>query len=284
VTSSRLDIGEPTLIHVVQFAPLSHAFKGIVSPLLFLLVLAFQKQGLVASEFTEKFKTLAESYDIQVITDDLLFPVRTTHGPIDGKKATDEDMRAYSEIFLSEFALYPKELIKRSGLKRVVLCSELSFAGQRRNAIPDFEHDTLYLDVSRGSYNKKYMRKVVHHEFFHIIDLRDDGLLYQDERWGRLNPNKFKYGDGGKNAQSFSDTSLLTDKFPGFLNHYSTTGVEEDKAEVFANMIVEPKHVEDKIKKDPVFDTKVHAMKKLLSSFCAQVDENFWERARKVQR
>ena len=266
------------MIHVVQFDPLSQAFKGIVSPLLFLLVFAFQKQSLIASDIHERLKTLGVSYDIQVITDDLVLPVRTTHGPIDGKKASEEDMRAYGEIFISEFALYPKELVKRSRLKRVVLCSELSFAGQRRNAIPDFEHDTLYLDVSRGSYNKKYMRKVVHHEFFHIIDFRDDGLLYQDERWGRLNPDKFKYGDGGKNAQSLSETSVLTDKFPGFLNHYSTTGVEEDKAEVFANMIVEPKHVEDKTRKDPVFDTKVHAMKELLSSFCVQMDKQFWER------
>ena len=284
MTSSRPDIGEPKLIHHVQFLPLSQAFKGMSSLLFFLLVFAFQKQSLVASDIREQFKILAGSYDIQVLTDDLVFPVRTTHGPIDGKKASDEDMRAYGEIFLLEFALYPKELVKRSGLKRVVLCSELSFAGQRRNAIPDFEHDTLYLDVSRGSYNNKYMRKVVHHEFFHIIDFRDDGLLYKDDRWGRLNPDKFKYGDGGRNAQSFSETSLLTDKFPGFLNHYSTTGVEEDKAEVFANMIVEPKHVEDKKRKDPVFDTKVRAMKELLASFCVQVDEKFWERARKVHR
>lgn len=268
------------MIHVVEFVPLSQVFKGIVSPLLFLLVFVFQKQSLIASDIHERLKTLGVSYDIQVLTDDLLFPVRTTHGPIDGKKASDEDMKAYVEIFLSEFALYPKELVKRSRLKRVVLCSELSFAGQRRNAIPDFEHDTLYLDVSRGSYNKKYMRKVVHHEFFHIIDFRDDGLLYQDERWGLLNPDKFKYGDGGKNAQSLSETSVLTDKFPGFLNHYSTTGVEEDKAEVFANMIVEPRHVEDKTRKDPVFDNKVHAMKELLSSFCVQMDKQFWERVR----
>lgn len=267
------------MIFNVPFRHLSQVLKGIVSPLLFLLVFAFQKQSLIASDIHERLKTLGVSYDIQVLTDDLLFPVRTTHGPIDGKKASDEDIKSYGEIFLSEFALYPKELVKRSRLKRVVLCSELSFAGQRRNAIPDFEHDTLYLDVSRGSYNKKYMRKVVHHEFFHIIDFRDDGLLYQDERWGLLNPDKFKYGDGGKNAQSLSETSVLTDKFPGFLNHYSTTGVEEDKAEVFANMIVEPRHVADKTRKDPVFDNKVHAMKELLSSFCVQMDKQFWERA-----
>jgi hypothetical protein len=272
------------LIHNDHFRRSLDAFKAIKVLLLLILVFALQKQSSCASDISEKFQTLAESYGIQVITDDLMFPVRTTHGPIDGKKASDEEMKAYGEIFLSEFALYPKELVKRSGLKRVVLCSELSFAGQRRNAIPDFEHDTLYLEVSRGSYNKKYMRKVVHHEFFHIIDFRDDGLLYKDDRWGRLYPDKFKYGDGGRNAQSLSETSVLTDKFPGFLNHYSTTGVEEDKAEVFANLIVEPRHVEDKTRKDPVFDRKVQAMKVLLSSFCVQMDEQFWARAQKVQR
>ena len=109
----------------------------------------------------------------------------------------------------------------------MVLCKELSFAGQRRNAIPDCEHETLYLDVSRGSYSKTYLRGVIHHEFFHIIDFRDDGSVYQDKRWKALNPEKFRYGSGGRTVQDLAKTSVLTDKYPGFLNHYSTTGVEE---------------------------------------------------------
>jgi hypothetical protein len=271
------------MIRNLSLNPHRLTVQGSLVTLIF-FVLALQCLVSFASDISEKTEKIAATYGIQVVTDDPIFPVRTTHGPIDGKKAPEEDLKAYGDIFLSEFGIYPKELVHRSRLKRVVLCSELKFAGQPRNAIPDFEHDTLYLEVSCGSYNKKYLRKVLHHEFFHIIDLKDDGLLYQDERWGRLNPGKFKYGDGGRNAQSLSETSVLTDQYPGFLNHYSTTGVEEDKAELFANMIVESKHVEDKSKEDPVINTKVHAMKVLLSTFCSQVDDHFWDKARQVLR
>jgi hypothetical protein len=203
---------------------------------------------------------------------------------VDGKSADPKDLENYRSLFASEFSLYPPDLVKRSQLKRVVLCSELSFAGQQRNAIPDYEHDTLYLDVRRGAYNKAYLRTVIHHEFFHIIDYRDDGQVYQDKGWEALNPPGFKYGSGGKNAQAFALTSILTDRFPGFLNHYSTTGVEEDKAEVFANLIVHPAYVEARTQKDPVLKAKVARMRELLLQFCPDMNDRFWQKVRAVKR
>lgn len=220
---------------------------------------------------------IAKAYNIEIVTADLHFPVKTTHGAIDGKQVGSRDLENYISLFASEFTLYPLTLVKKSQLKRVVLCNELYFAGQRRNAIPDFEHDTLYLDVSRGSYNKSYLRKVIHHEFFHIIDYRDDWNL-KDEQWSALNSPGFKYGSGGQNAQDQRDASVLTDKFPGFLNYYSTTGVEEDKAEMFANLIVDHAYVEGRIRKDAVLGEKVKLLQKLLLGFCPDMNGEFWKK------
>jgi hypothetical protein len=231
-----------------------------------------------------ELEKIAKAYKVEIVTADPSFPVKTTHGTIDGKGTYKQDLKEYTSLFAPEFTLYPADLVKRSQLKRVVFCNELSFAGQRRNAIPDFEHDTLYIDVSRGKYSKSYLRKVIHHEFFHIIDLRDDGSLYKDERWEALNPADFKYGNGGRNAQDLMQTSLLTDKFPGFLNHYSTTGVEEDKAEIFANLIVDPAYVDARAKKDRVLKAKVQRMNELLMSFCPSMNDQFWEKVRNVKR
>lgn len=231
-----------------------------------------------------ELEKIARNYKIEIVTAAPRFPVKTTHGNIDGKSADRKTLESYAGLFAHEFKLYPLDLVKRSRLKRVVLCKELSFAGQRRNAIPDYEHDTLYLDVSRGSYNKPYLRKVIHHEFFHIIDYRDDGKVYQDKLWEALNLAKFKYGSGGRTAQNIQETSVLTEKFPGFLNHYSTTGVEEDKAEVFANLLVNPAYVEGRTKKDRVLKAKVERMKGLLLTFCADMNEEFWEKLRRMKR
>ena len=95
----------------------------------------------------------------------------------------------------------------------------------------------------RGGYDRLYLCRVLHHEFFHIIDYRDDGDVYEDKAWAALNRPGFHYGTGGKNAQHVASARELTEKFPGFLNYYATTGVEEDKAEVFANLIVDPAYV-----------------------------------------
>lgn len=229
-------------------------------------------------------EVVAKSYSLELVHRAPVFPVKTRYGEITGKAAEAMALDKYAGMFAAEFAIYPAEFVKKSKLKRVVFCADLAFAGQRRTAIPDFEHDTLYLDVARGSDKKYYRHKVLHHEFFHIIDLRDDGKLYQDERWVSLNPAGFKYGSGGKNAQNNSDTSVLTDKYPGFLNHYCTTGVEEDKAELFANMIVETEYIAKRVATDAVLKSKVERMKELMAKYCQEMTEEFWTKAGKVKQ
>lgn len=254
----------------------------VLIPLLILVNFARAEPNEPDSTFAS-LQHLAKTYAIEISTTPT-FPVKTASGLIDGKEADGKAMQQYAPLFIAEFSLYPPDLVKRTRLKRIVLCNDVSFAGQRRNAIPDYEHDTLYLDASRGFHSKPYMRKVIHHEFFHIIDYRDDGHVYKDERWASLNPATFKYGSGGKNAQDQRDTSILTDKNPGFLNGYSTTAVEEDKAEIFAALIVDRAYVEDRVKKEPVLKAKVVRMKELLAKFCPDMNDKFWERVRLMKR
>jgi hypothetical protein len=236
------------------------------------------------ADLLEQRKSLAKRYDLEIVTEKLTLPVKTTYGAIDGKQADEAAVGAYLKLFLSEFQLYPPSLPKRAQLKRVVFCTELSYAGRRVGGLPDFENGTLYLNVTAGAGNKPYQRKACHHELFHLVDFRDDGLLYEDERWKSLNPSEFKYGTGGWNAQGIADSGLLTEKYPGFLNHYSTTGVEEDKAMLYANLIVESEYVAGRVKEDKVLKSKVELMKTLMLRFCPDIDDAFWERAGKLNR
>ena len=226
---------------------------------------------------------ISKKFGVDIVAAKPVFPVKSWYGRITGKPADAAEIDRYAPLFMREFDLYPADLVRRARLKRVVLCKALCFAGQLRAAIPDFEHNTLYLDVVRGGRNPLYLCKVLHHEFFHIIDYRDDGHLYEDARWSSLNRLGFKYGTGGKNAQKISTASLLTDKFPGFLNYYSTTGVEEDKAELFANLVVNSAYVEGRAKTDQVIKKKVQALRELAARFCSDVNDQFWERARKTE-
>jgi hypothetical protein len=251
---------------------------------LLLSAVALSAQRVPRADVRGELARLAETYAIEIVADAPTFPVKTTHGVIDGKHARRPAVEAYATLFVPEWSLYPPELVKRAELKRVVFCEELTFAGGRRNAIPDYEHDTLYLDVSRGNYSPSYLRKVIHHEFFHVIDYKDDGSVYADEQWAALNPPGFKYGTGGLAAQGDANTSVLTDKRPGFLNLYSMTGVEEDKAEVFANLIVDFAYVERRARKENVLRAKAERMRELLAAFCPDVNDAFWKTVRYTKR
>jgi hypothetical protein len=276
------DTGSQRQMSLMNLKP--HAASAILTLVTFQLSACARVEKETSTVAVGEFEQVARAYKIKIVAMEPAFPVKTWHGKIDGTSADGKTLANYAGLFAAEFSLYPPDLVKRTRLARVVLCADLSFAGQRRNAIPDYEHDTLYLDVSRGAHNKAYLRTVVHHEFFHIIDYRDDGSVYTDERWAALNPAKFKYGTGGRNAQDVQTTSVLTDKFPGFLTHYSTTAVEEDKAEVFAHMIVDSDYVEERVKKDRVIKAKVARMRELLIKFCPDMNEKFWEKVRRMKR
>ena len=226
-------------------------------------------------------RLIEEKYAIEVAVDQE-YPVKTYHGLIEATNAEPRELDRYSSVVAPEFLLYPPGLVRRSRLKRMVLCRGLSFAGQLRGAIPDFEHDTLYYDVVRGEYSRSYQRHAVHHEFFHIIDYRDDGEVYSDDRWGRLNPEKFRYGDGGAKMQGNPSSGVLSE-IPGFLTAYATSGVEEDKAEMFAYMITDYAVVEKRAVTDAVIRAKMSAMKRLLVSFCPGMDQAFWDEVSRRQ-
>jgi hypothetical protein len=167
-----------------------------------------------------------------------------------------------------EFKAYPPALFARAGCERIVLCTNLAYAGQLRAAIPDWEHNTLYIDTQRGSKSSGYPEYVLHHEFFHLIDRADDGDVYSDPEWSALNPIGFHYGTGGVNAQTTRNTGTLTDKIQGFLTHYATTGVEEDKADLFAYIITHKNYISARMRTDITLRAKVTRLKALLVDFC----------------
>lgn len=224
------------------------------------------------------FDSLARTHGIAIVRRGEPFPVRNPYGPIAGADAAPSALRRYEPVFVHAFGRYPVDLVRRVGLRRVVLCRDLAFAGQRRGAVPDFDHDTLYLDILRGADRPGYLSRVLHHEFFHMVDYKDDGRLYADPEWAALNPQGFRYGRGGKNAQEVRGTGVLTRRHPGFLNHYATTGVEEDKAEIFALLLTDPQAIARRAAVDPVVRAKVQRMRALLARFCPAVDDAFWKR------
>jgi hypothetical protein len=251
------------------------------SALLITLLIIAEKPGVderLAAAKAELSK-IAEAYEICFYAEPK-FPL----GEIDGKIADKKELATYTQLFIREFIVYPPELLKKAKVKQVVFCKDLSFMGQKRAAIPDLAHDTLYLDVSRGAGMNRYQSEAFHHDLFHMIDYYERSLTYSDERWSSLNRAGFQYGPGGAVAGRLGWNGVLTDSYPGFLTQYSLSAVEEDKAEIFSHLLVNPAYVEGRIKKDAVLRAKVQLLKERLAKFCPDINDAFWEKAKKIKR
>jgi len=221
---------------------------------------------------------------IRIVTAGEPFPVKNSYGPIDGRDAPPEALAAYLPLLASEFNLYPASFVRRSGVKRIVLCTELKFSGQRWNAVPDYDHDTLYLEVVRGNHDPIYQRRVIHHDFFHFVDWQDDGEVDRDPAWSALNPQGFRYGLGGAAAQNDPRGQLLDPTLVGFVDRYAQSAVEEDKAELFAALVVCGESTVRRAERDEILASKIRMLRANCLAFCPEIDERFWKQTRLLRR
>ena len=95
-------------------------------------------------------------------------------------------------------------------------------SGFERAALPDFEDRSLYLEVVSYNDHPGYLERVFHHEYFHLVDYFDDGRLYSDIEWTRLNPKGTVYGRGG--TAMYRDRACSSSPSSNSLNACASTG------------------------------------------------------------
>ncbi len=193
---------------------------------------------------------------------------------IEGNVVSVPALEKYAPLWIEEWSRYSKDLIVKSKVQKVVFAEKLSMNGQPRAAVPAFDLNTMYFDPALGAHSDSYQRSVIHHELFHMLDYRM-GKLRKDTEWMALNPKDFKYGSGGHNMRT-AGVGTLTDQIPGFLTIYGTSALEEDKAELFAHLIVNTKFVSDLAPKDKVLQSKIDLLKKRMNEFDSGFDSKFW--------
>ena len=196
---------------------------------------------------------------------------------ITGSGIANWQLGSHPTLLGAELAIYPPEVFRAIGLRSIIICQSLTTDGQTLGGIGLALEGTLYVNARAGARSAKYQRRIIHHELFHMIDALDDGT-YVDASWIELNDESFSYGRGGlvfgrqhRGGANYSDIQ-------GFLSHYSTSAVGEDKAEIFASMVVDYDYVEDRANADPVIRAKVERIKEILVLFSDQLGPDFWRR------
>ena len=181
-------------------------------------------------------KSLLDRFNMDLYIPDSKYNLSTDFFDLSSNPATSTDLDLYSPLFMLEWWIYPKKFIEKANIKRITFVHDIEFTTnsytQSRTGCPDYKN-TKSLIFAIHETNFAYMRIVLHHEFFHYVDYADD-QSYDDDGWEKLNQKGFKYGNGGDSEREWVK---LEKDVKGFINHYSTTDMAEDRAEIYQYLI-----------------------------------------------
>ncbi len=179
----------------------------------------------------------------------------------------------------SELAKYPKGMIdeiQRSGYKVSIYL------------VRNFNNNNIALAnrTSSGNFNiflsnDPDFAKSMHHEFYHIIEYYikleyDIDTVY--ELWNIYNPKNFKYTNSIQNITNKYVYGLDSDNDLCFVTLYSKFSAQEDRAEVFSEMMTS-KEEYTKNKKAKNIINKMNVITTTLRTIFASVGEKeYWQR------
>ena len=187
-----------------------------------LLPIVFLCLSVCAKEALEKgYRKAAKEYRFDILVNEPLPP------HLRGKKLPVRDIEAELNLFFEALDDLGEKFVRKSGLKYVMICRELSRQGKALSGHTYKEY--IYLDV-------KFKKRTVYHEMFHVFDDKFD-----NKQWRRLNHPDFRY-HGVIYPQGRKNTAEVqrAEKFKkGFASAYAMSSEREDRAETFAAMATE---------------------------------------------
>ncbi|UCH35073.1 MAG: hypothetical protein JSV65_01605 [Armatimonadota bacterium] len=217
--------------------------------------------------------------EVELLSASRPFSLYLASGVITGEAPPAAKVKEVAGLLARELGRYPPSFLVASRFKRVLMCTHLREGDVPIPSLPNYER-SLLLDVSAPP---AFLRRLVHHEVFHFADYADDHQLQRDPEWEKLNDHYFTYGVGGRFMRE-PGSARLNESLPGFLSHYATAALEEDKAEVFAFVMSAPVAVRRVAARDRIVRAKVAAMKKQVSRLAPEMGAAFWASVEAGQR
>ena len=193
--------------------------------------------------------------------------------------ATESDyptLVAFMELLRQELLKYPASFWEKFFIPKIVLVKKHFFHEKPAEGLFTTKADVIFLDFSRSRRNAQAQSHNIHHEIFHQIDFHILGpQMTDDQEWRSLNAPGFVYTPTPE-TRSTPVEKTLDPRIPpvsGFATDYATTLVAEDKAEIFACLMVpsQNKLIHRWATKDKILQKKIEAMKKMINEFCPEM-------------
>lgn len=152
---------------------------------------------------------------------------------VTGANLSVDRLEAELDKFFTALERLPPEFVKKAGLRRVMVCDNLTDDGVSVGGLAWGE--VIYLKAG-------FDDETIYHEIFHVFD--PDRTSH---RWTKLNPKGFIYaGSEGRPAQLTRQSKRRIEEnrasgefLKHFVSEYAQSHEREDRAETFAAMVFE---------------------------------------------
>lgn len=190
-------------------------------------------------------------------------------------------LRAYGAVFVDEWAKYPLDWVRASGVRAIAFVKDFATQGVHRAAGPDPFGETMYYDVPFSG-SGDYAREVIHHEFDHLVTYHLFGSWAPpDPAWTALDPPGFAYGSGGASCYAPGDPCAAGNLHPqaGFVTGYARSALEEDEAEVYAYLMTASgwHRLKQWMTTDPALAGKVALMEGLIARYSPEMSGAYFD-------
>jgi hypothetical protein len=241
-------------------------------------------------EFRSRLQALGEQHGLQISWQGGPFRYEGDWGWGEARQASDWEIGMFTPILIDEINLYPRTFLHKRGVERIVLARDLWLQeeGVAQNVAGYIFEDRIILMSVSYDYkvnNRDKQRRYLHHLIWHQVDAQA-GTMWRDPQWEALNPPGFKYGvytKGGIHDRS-SESGLISTQYPGFVNRYSTGYLPDDKADVFAYLMVAHHWMMERAGEDPFLRRKIELIKQRLAALDPAFDAGFWAAVHAIRR
>lgn len=197
---------------------------------------------------------------------------------------TDKDNPALEKMLsvLIKNWILPADFIGKTGLKALAFVKNISFMDTGVGGGADLADRFLMCGVDPGA-SEEWIMHILYHEYMHFIDnVMYESGIFDASRWAALNRPGTGYSYSGALDMINDNFSFVNEPHPspGFLNGYSMADIYQDKAEVFACLLIPSwyKRVKPWLKTDPYLSSKFAYMKNALAKMSPLFTEDFFRR------
>ena len=169
-------------------------------------------------------------------------------------------------IFVQEIGLYPKDIFRYAHCQDIYFVKKFFYEELPIDGFFSLSTNYIFYDYLRGSNNTQKTRHKIHHEIYHLIGSKHSFWKEHGPEWNALNRAGFSY-DPKYHPQERNPVNFYAPSELGFVTDYAMWSAEEDRAEVFACMMIpqEFRLLKQWAQKDNILFEKLKMMKEFLS-------------------